>query len=58
MGPPRSSVALAWIFASADISVPGTGMDHTEHAVAAARTAGVERIVLISSFWAIGDPRE
>ncbi len=51
-------MALAWIFASADISVPGTGMDHTEHAVAAARTAGVERIVLISSFWAIGDPRE
>ncbi|MRH93379.1 NAD(P)H-binding protein [Nocardia sp. SYP-A9097] len=36
--------------------VPGTGMDHTRHAVAAARAAGVERIVLISSFWAIGDP--
>lgn len=36
--------------------VPGTGTSHAEHAVAAARTAGVERIVLISSFWAIGDP--
>ncbi|MFB7724352.1 SDR family oxidoreductase [Nocardia sp. NPDC056100] len=36
--------------------VPGTGMDHARNVVAAAGAAGVEQIVLISSFWAVGDP--
>ncbi|MFF2557303.1 SDR family oxidoreductase [Nocardia sp. NPDC058058] len=36
--------------------VPGTGMEHARNAVAAAHSAGVERIVVISSFWAVGDP--
>lgn len=36
--------------------VPGTGLDHTANALAAARTAGVEHVVLLSSFQAAGDP--
>jgi uncharacterized protein YbjT (DUF2867 family) len=36
--------------------VPGTGIEHTEHAIAAARTAGVKRIVYVSSYAVIGDP--
>jgi uncharacterized protein YbjT (DUF2867 family) len=36
--------------------VPGTGLDHTEHAVAAAQAAGVRHIVYLSSYFAIGDP--
>lgn len=36
--------------------VPGTGLDHTANALAAARTAGVKHVVLLSSFQAVGDP--
>jgi uncharacterized protein YbjT (DUF2867 family) len=36
--------------------VPGTGLEHTSHAIAAAQAAGVRRIVLLSSFAVIGDP--
>jgi uncharacterized protein YbjT (DUF2867 family) len=36
--------------------VPGIGLEHTEHAVAAARAAGVRRIVYLSSYAVIGDP--
>ena len=36
--------------------VPGTGLDHTANALAAARAAGVEHVVLLSSFQAAGDP--
>ncbi|WP_405498158.1 SDR family oxidoreductase [Nocardia sp. NBC_00511] len=36
--------------------VPGTGLDHTHHAIKAAQEAGVGRIVLISSLWTLGDP--
>ncbi|WP_426502458.1 NAD(P)H-binding protein [Dactylosporangium sp. McL0621] len=35
---------------------PGIGRRHTEHAVAAAREAGVGRIVHLSSFNVLGDP--
>ncbi|TVT54656.1 NAD-dependent epimerase/dehydratase family protein [Amycolatopsis rhizosphaerae] len=35
---------------------PGLGIDYTEHAVAAARAAGVRRIVLLSSINVLGDP--
>ncbi|GLZ76904.1 nucleotide-diphosphate-sugar epimerase [Actinorhabdospora filicis] len=36
--------------------VPGTGLDHTANAVAAAKDAGVGRIVLLSSLLADGEP--
>ncbi|MGW1741656.1 NAD(P)H-binding protein [Nocardia sp. NPDC001965] len=36
--------------------VPGIGIDHTRHMVAAAREAGVGRIVLLSSYNVLGDP--
>jgi uncharacterized protein YbjT (DUF2867 family) len=36
--------------------VPGIGLEHTEHAVAAAQAAGVSRIILISSVNVLGDP--
>jgi uncharacterized protein YbjT (DUF2867 family) len=36
--------------------VPGTGLDHTAHAIAAARVAGVRHIVYLSSYAVIGDP--
>ena len=36
--------------------VPGTGMTHTEHAVAAATAAGTRHIVYLSSYAVIGDP--
>jgi uncharacterized protein YbjT (DUF2867 family) len=36
--------------------VPGIGVEHTENALAAARTAGVRHIVLLSSYAALGDP--
>ena len=36
--------------------VPGIGIDHTEHAIAAAEAAGVRRIVYLSSYAAMGDP--
>src|SRR3954470_20268398 len=36
--------------------VPGTGMIHTEHALAAAQAAGVEHVVLLSSYNVLGDP--
>lgn len=36
--------------------VPGTGLEHTANALAAARTAGVTHVVLLSSFQAVGDP--
>lgn len=36
--------------------VPGTGIDHTEHAIAAAKAAGVRHILYLSSYAAIGDP--
>lgn len=35
---------------------PGIGLDQTAHAVAAARAAGVRRIVHVSSFNVLGDP--
>jgi uncharacterized protein YbjT (DUF2867 family) len=35
---------------------PGIGLDHTAHAVAAARTAGVSHIVHLSSYNVLGDP--
>lgn len=35
---------------------PGIGLDHTRHAVAAARSAGVGHIVHLSSFNVLGDP--
>ncbi|NJP96072.1 NAD(P)H-binding protein [Nonomuraea sp. FMUSA5-5] len=35
---------------------PGIGLDHTRHAVAAARSAGVRHIVHLSSFNVLGDP--
>ena len=35
---------------------PGIGTEHTAHAVAAARAAGVEHIVHLSSFNVLGDP--
>jgi uncharacterized protein YbjT (DUF2867 family) len=36
--------------------VPGTGMVHAERAVAAAQVAGVEHVVLLSSYNVLGDP--
>lgn len=36
--------------------VPGTGLTHTTNAVAAARAAGVQRIVYLSSYAVLGDP--
>jgi uncharacterized protein YbjT (DUF2867 family) len=36
--------------------VPGIGIEHTEHAIAAAKAAGVRRIVYLSSYAAMGDP--
>ena len=36
--------------------VPGTGAAHTASALAAAQTAGVKHVVLLSSFQAVGDP--
>jgi len=36
--------------------VPGVGIDHTRDMVAAARAAGVGRIVLVSSYAVMGDP--
>lgn len=36
--------------------VPGTGLDHTANALAAAQEAGVKHVVLLSSFQALGDP--
>src|SRR5690348_3150397 len=36
--------------------VPGIGLEHTEHAIAAARTAGVRQIVHLSSYAVLGDP--
>jgi len=36
--------------------VPGTGTDHTAHALAAAQAAGLRRIVHLSSYAVIGDP--
>src|SRR4051812_23752340 len=35
---------------------PGIGLDHTAHAVAAAKSAGVRHIVHLSSFNVLGDP--
>jgi uncharacterized protein YbjT (DUF2867 family) len=35
---------------------PGTGTEHTAHAVAAAKAAGVQHIVHLSSFNVLGDP--
>jgi uncharacterized protein YbjT (DUF2867 family) len=35
---------------------PGIGIDHTEHAIAAAQAAGVRHIVHLSSYAVIGDP--
>jgi uncharacterized protein YbjT (DUF2867 family) len=36
--------------------VPGVGVQHTAHAIAAAKAAHVRHVVLLSSFLAIGDP--
>jgi uncharacterized protein YbjT (DUF2867 family) len=36
--------------------VPGTGLEHTVGAIAAARAAGVRRIVYLSSYAVVGDP--
>ncbi|MGI5240662.1 NAD(P)H-binding protein [Dactylosporangium sp. CA-139066] len=36
--------------------VPGIGIDHTAHAIAAAQAAGVRHIVYLSSYAVIGDP--
>jgi uncharacterized protein YbjT (DUF2867 family) len=50
---------LAPAFDGADglfLLVPGIGTDHTAHALAAARAAGLRHIVLLSSYAVIGDP--
>ncbi|GAA4615224.1 NAD(P)H-binding protein [Actinoallomurus liliacearum] len=47
------------VFAGVDrlfLLTPGIGLDHTAHAVAAARAAGVGHIVHLSSFNVLGDP--
>jgi uncharacterized protein YbjT (DUF2867 family) len=36
--------------------VPGVGIQHTEHAIAAAKAVGVRHIVYLSSYAVIGDP--
>ena len=36
--------------------VPGIGIEHTEHAIAAAKAAGVRRIVYLSSYAVTGNP--
>ena len=36
--------------------VPGIGIEHTEHAIAAAKAAGVRRIVYLSSYAVMGNP--
>jgi uncharacterized protein YbjT (DUF2867 family) len=36
--------------------VPGIGIDHTKHAIAAAKAAGVRHIVYLSSYAVLGDP--
>jgi uncharacterized protein YbjT (DUF2867 family) len=36
--------------------VPGIGIEHTEHAIAAAQAAGVRRIVYLSSYAVMGSP--
>ncbi|MEO3872435.1 NAD(P)H-binding protein [Nonomuraea sp. B12E4] len=46
-------------FAGADrlfLLTPGIGLDHTRHAIAAARSAGVGHIVHLSSINVLGDP--
>jgi uncharacterized protein YbjT (DUF2867 family) len=50
---------LAPAFDGADrlfLLTPGIGIDQAANAIAAARTAGVHHIVLLSSIWAAGDP--
>ena len=36
--------------------VPGIGIEHTEHVIAAAKAAGVRRVVYLSSYAVTGDP--
>jgi uncharacterized protein YbjT (DUF2867 family) len=36
--------------------VPGTGLDHTAKMITAARAAGVQHVVLLSSYAVLGDP--
>jgi uncharacterized protein YbjT (DUF2867 family) len=50
---------LASAFAGVErlfLLVPGIGLEHTEHAIAAAKAAGVRQIVYLSSYAVIGDP--
>jgi uncharacterized protein YbjT (DUF2867 family) len=56
LGEPGS---LPEAFAGVDglfLVTPGIGLEHTEYVVAAARVAGVRRIVHLSSFNVLGDP--
>jgi uncharacterized protein YbjT (DUF2867 family) len=51
--------SLASAFAGVErlfLLVPGIGLEHTEHAIAAAKAAGVRQIVYLSSYAVIGDP--
>jgi uncharacterized protein YbjT (DUF2867 family) len=51
--------ALARAFDGVDrmfLLTPGIGLTHTEHAVAAARAAGVTHVVQLSSYNVLGDP--
>ena len=53
----RWYVAIAIVAAFAGlVLVPGIGTDHTAHAVAAAKAAGVRHIVYLSSYAVLGDP--
>lgn len=50
---------LASAFAGVErlfLLVPGIGLEHTEHAITAAKAAGVGHIVYLSSYAVIGDP--
>lgn len=56
LGEPATLAAALNGVQSVFLLVPGTGLEHTEHVLTAARAAGVRHIVYLSSYAVIGDP--